>query len=302
MTDFTSATALPNVPWFASPLFESELETSNLDAGTRALAREFAENGIVIVDSGLDNFDEVANDIISACAGKYKKNPMQTSTRIPNAWEFCPSVLTLAGLPTTMNLMETFFQRRPFPFQSINFEHGSRQKEHSDALHFQSIPNDFVAGVWIAMEDVDERNGSLVYYPGSHKVPQLTYDQMGLTAFEQEHHKVFYDRYEALLPAYLEGYGLTEQVTRMRKGQVAIWAANLCHGGGPISEPGSTRYSQVFHYYFDDCSYYTPLTSDPMIGRLSLREPINILTGEKKRNLYNGKPIEVVQPQFGSVA
>jgi ectoine hydroxylase-related dioxygenase (phytanoyl-CoA dioxygenase family) len=37
-----------------------------------------------------------------------------------------------------------------------------------------------MCGVWIALEDVDERNGPLVYLPGSHKLPELYLTNFGL--------------------------------------------------------------------------------------------------------------------------
>ena len=38
-------------------------------------------------------------------------------------------------------------------------------------------------------------------------------------------------------------------VGTMKRGQALIWAANLLHGGDPIGDPQSTRYSQVTHHY-----------------------------------------------------
>jgi hypothetical protein len=45
------------------------------------------------------------------------------------------------------------------------------------------------------------------------------------------------------------------------KGQALIWAANLLHGGSVQHDPARTRWSQVTHYYFRDCIYYTPAFS-----------------------------------------
>ena len=33
------------------------------------------------------------------------------------------------------------------------------------------MPEGFMCGVWVALEDMDMENGPLVYYPGSHKLP-----------------------------------------------------------------------------------------------------------------------------------
>ena len=67
---------------------------------------------------------------------------------------------------------------------------------------------------------------------------------------------------------------------RPRKGEAFIWAANTLHGGEPIADPESTRRSQVTHYYFEGCRYWTPLTSDPPLGRIFWRRVVNVETGE----------------------
>ena len=45
-----------------------------------------------------------------------------------------------------------------------------------------------------------------------------------------------------------------------KKGQALIWDANLLHGGAPQTDRSLTRHSQVTHYFFEGCSYFTPLT------------------------------------------
>jgi hypothetical protein len=46
-----------------------------------------------------------------------------------------------------------------------------------------------------------------------------------------------------------------------KRGEVLIWHANLLHGGKPVQDRSSRRWSQVIHYFFSDCLYTTPLRS-----------------------------------------
>ena len=62
---------------------------------------------------------------------------------------------------------ESFYGREPLPFQTLNFRVGTQQEPHSDAFHFNSDPPGFMCGVWVALEDIDEASGPLVYFPGS---------------------------------------------------------------------------------------------------------------------------------------
>jgi hypothetical protein len=56
--------------------------------------------------------------------------------------------------------------------------------------------------------------------------------------------------------------------------------------GDPIGDPESTRRSQVSHYYFEGCRYWTPLSSDPPLGRIFWRRVVNVETGEVEPHYY----------------
>lgn len=74
--------------------------------------------------------------------------------------------------------------------------------------------------------------------------------------------------------APIEISGIKKQSLCIEKGNMLIWSANLLHGGDPILKHDSTRFSQVTHYYFEACKYYTPLGSDFMNGRIEYRNNI----------------------------
>jgi hypothetical protein len=74
----------------------------------------------------------------------------------------------------------------------------------------------------------------------------------------------------------------------MKKGSALVWAANLVHGGCPIKRAGSTRMSQVTHYYFENCIYYTPIFSNRALGEISLRDVRDVRTGERVPHKLNG--------------
>ena len=79
----------------------------------------------------------------------------------------------LATAPKVLALLDELYGREPLPFQTLNFRRGTQQAPHSDALHFSTIPAGFMCGVWVALEDMDMDNGPLVYYPGSHLLPEV---------------------------------------------------------------------------------------------------------------------------------
>jgi hypothetical protein len=70
-----------------------------------------------------------------------------------------------------------------------------------------------------------------------------------------------YPEYERYIQSLVEQKGLPAQRGILKKGQVLIWHANLLHGGGSHPDKARTRHSQVTHYYFEGCRYFTPMQS-----------------------------------------
>jgi ectoine hydroxylase-related dioxygenase (phytanoyl-CoA dioxygenase family) len=176
--------------------------------------------------------------------------------RIQDAWKIDDRVKALALAPPVLALLEDLYGRRPLPFQTLNFRIGTQQKAHSDALHFNSEPEGFMCGVWVALEDVDLDNGPVVFYPGSHKLPFMLMADAGLEPGEES-----YGSYEEHIARLIERERLEPRHGTMRKGQALVWAANLLHGGAPQPDRARSRHSQVTHYFFEGCRYWAPMTS-----------------------------------------
>jgi ectoine hydroxylase-related dioxygenase (phytanoyl-CoA dioxygenase family) len=219
----------------------------------------FWREGYYILDLGVDV--KQLDEVIESLRGRYYDGGGKVDKatgaahyphRVQDAWRFSESVRRLANLPLILTTLKAFYARDPFCFQTLNFHKGSRQAVHSDAMHFNSLPKSYMCGVWIALEDVTADCGPLVIYPGSHRLPELTYESLNLTIGD-------YGKYEAAVKSLTER--LTPKMPLLKKGQALIWAANLLHGGSPIKDPASTRHSQVNHYYFTGCQHYVPLLS-----------------------------------------
>jgi hypothetical protein len=103
--------------------------------------------------------------------------------------------------------------------------------------------------------------------------------------------------FETAWDALIAASDTEQEVFLARKGQALIWAANLLHGGSPQNDARLTRWSQVTHYYFEDCTYYTPAFSDEPLGVLDLRRIVDVETEQLRPNLYLGRPIEAPPPQ-----
>jgi len=276
-----------NVPWIESPFFETLLARSGLDEATRRMVSSFAADGILVFDPEIPHFEAVAATIVGECS----KRP-DYPQRVHDAWEEIPAVRELALAPRVLDLLRTLYRREPIPMQTLNFGRGTEQHAHSDAMHFSSVPRGFMCGIWIALEDIDEDNGPLEYYPGSHRLPMLDHSSLGITASDQKGYE-HYGAYEELIQTLIRELGLERRVLKVRKGQAVAWAANLLHGGSPIRDHARTRHSQVNHYFFENCLYYQPQRSDPFLGRVLWLDKRDVRNGRLIPQTYNGKPVRV---------
>lgn len=277
-----------NTPWFESPFFDQLLVHSNLDEESKTLVKKFAKDGYVIIDPEIPNFNEKTDKIINGLSDEYLKKG-----RIQDAWRFLPHVKEFALSPKVLKVLKMLYQRDPIPFQTLNFYKGTEQKTHSDSVHFHSVPERYMAGVWVAMEDIHENNGPLHYYPGSHKLPCYDLHDIGLTGSKQKKAYELYPHYEEFVGNLMRSLGLKREELNLPKGKALIWSANLFHGGTPIKDKNSTRHSQVTHYFFSGCRYYTPMNSDAYLGKVDWRHVYDISTGKTVPHIYNGQEVKI---------
>jgi ectoine hydroxylase-related dioxygenase (phytanoyl-CoA dioxygenase family) len=181
---------------------------------------------------------------------------MYSWNRVMDAWRINENVKALALAPRVLGILEQLYGREPLPFQTLNFRVGTQQPAHSDTIHFNTKPPGYMCGVWVAMEDIDMDNGPLVYYPGTHKLPEVTMQDVGVEPDPSN-----YTDYELYIRKLIEDRGLEPEYGTIKKGQALIWSANILHGGALQRDKSRTRKSQVTHYFFEGCKYWTPLAS-----------------------------------------
>jgi hypothetical protein len=220
--------------------------------------------------------------------------------RVQDAWKFNADVRSVATNDGIVSLLTKLYGRPAFPFQTLNFPVGTQQDAHSDIVHFSSQPEKFMCGVWLAMEDIHSDAGPLFYFPGSHRWPVMSNGLIGRRGSGQALNSA-QDPFAEAWQALCSVNDARPEVFLARKGQALIWSANLLHGGSPQTDPRLTRWSQVTHYYFDDCLYYTPAFSDEALGALDLRQITAISDGRPRLNTYQGISITETQSRSSVV-
>ncbi|WP_338845443.1 phytanoyl-CoA dioxygenase family protein [Massilia sp. W12] len=294
-----STNLLPGVPAIESPFFEAIF--ADADDALQQIARQMQARGFAVIEFPDPDFAAVADGIRQNLTPHFNSGAWHSfrqgapaDLRIRDAWRIDAGVRRIAANPGILALLSKLYGKPAWPFQTLNFPVGTEQALHSDVVHFHSVPERFMCGVWVALEDITLDNGPLFYYPGSHAWPVYTNEHIGrcLSTLPQRPDQ---RPFEAMWQALVDAHGVQPQQFLAKKGQALIWAANLLHGGSPHLNRALSRWSQVTHYFFEDCVWYSPLFSDPFYGQIYFRRLLNIANGELMQPQYCG---EALPPGF----
>lgn len=266
-----------SMPWVESPFFYELLKNSDLTQKQKDIAIKYHEQGYLIIDLNLQDIEinDIMTDVYKAIdedtarlqADHYQYNE---SPRVFEGWKESQNIKDLVLNKKIMDTLQFLYQKEPLPFSTINFIKGSNQPLHSDAIHFHTIPQLWMVGVWVALENSNKNNGGLRIVPGSHKWGTYEYHNLNLPHPDNRKNgeKENYRDYEQFIRELVIAKKGKEIVPEIKKGQALIWASNMLHGGTPIIDKKSTRKSQAIHYFFEGCEhYYHPMFSEPLKGK-----------------------------------
>lgn len=189
------------------------------------------------------------------------------SPRVMNSWRKSEAVAELATDPDLLQILSFLFGRPASLFQTISFIKGSQQSIHSDAFHMMTEPPGYLIGVWVALEDIDEGSGPVVYLPGSHRLPYVMSEDLDLSGAGGGPLTVP-DKgpaYVKKMSSVVSDYGSDPVPFTARKGDVLLWHHNLLHGGSQITRQGATRKSLVAHYFGQGALCYHEVTERPAL-------------------------------------
>lgn len=210
MKDYMDDPGAMNVPWVFSPFFEDSTAVAALDPDARRLATRYRREGYVVLEEPVVDADTIQR-AVKDLAGRYDDTQTGYSepSRKHDGWRLSEAVAEIARAPIVLETLEMLYRRAPFPFQTLNFERGTQQRAHSDTIHFHCVPQRFMAGVWVALEDIHPDAGPLEVYPGSHRMPTLDPLDLDL-ATGWDNHQAYEDAIEAIIDArHFEARALT---------------------------------------------------------------------------------------------
>ena len=258
------------LPWLDQPDAEQRLaEDERLERfpePIRESIRRWPRDGYAVLDGfyepeRIDRINEELDELVSG--GKLRFN--RGSARVRNAYQRSAAIAAAVEDPRLTELLSYILGRKVGIWQSISFFHGSRQGAHSDAFHMATIPQGYLVAIWVALEDIEPGCGPVFYLPGSHRLPQISSEDLedaeGSAMFVADKSAAYYKR----IKREIREAGIEPVQFLPRKGDVLVWHSNLLHGGGPITDPDSTRRSLVVHFYGEDTLRYHEVTERPSL-------------------------------------
>lgn len=154
-----------------------------------------------------------------------------------------PEIRQAALSPRLRSAMATLLDGEPVICNSLNFERGSQQDPHIDSWFMPAPVGDRMAAVSITLDAVDEENGPIFFYPGSHKIPPFRFtDDQNFCPDDGV-------RCQDYLNDEISRRGLEVRSLIAEPGDAFIWHGQLLHGGRAIRDFSRTRRSLVVHYW-----------------------------------------------------
>ncbi len=169
-------------------------------------------------------------------------------TKYLDSYWLLPSARPLVFNEQVATFLRIVFEERPLAFQGLHFEVGSTQAIHQDTAYVVADKPLALVASWLALEDIQPGSGELLYYEGSHRLPDWKYSgKYKHYNHARDAHQEHIDHLESL---HRESQARNYPLRRFlpRKGDLLLWAADLAHGGAEIEKPGTTRRSLVTHF------------------------------------------------------
>jgi len=183
--------------------------------------------------------------------GRYERLDATSSAarvKLVDAYALSGAALQAAFAERVQRFLRLVLDDELLLFQSLSFARGSEQPVHQDTAYVVVTPPLSFVAAWIALEDVRAGSGELVYYPGSHRLPDHLFGGAYKNWNRERDGLEAQERFHAELLARCAAHGLAPATFLPARGDVLFWSADLAHGGTPILDARSTRRSLVCHY------------------------------------------------------
>lgn len=256
--------------WVDQTDVEGELQRRLTEGRVSASEEEqlcaFIQNGFVILPGAVpteacDRFDREISEawvrgderLKVQTAGSAGYEPLRAGTRterarVVDSYVYYEAAREALFADSVVRFLQLIFERTPLLFQSLSFDQGSEQGMHQDTAYVVTSSPLELAASWIALEDVQPGSGELMYCVGSHRLPEYHFSGQFKHWNPERDGDEQHQEWSRLLNENAERMGLKRETFLPKKGDVLIWAADLAHGGSPVTDRSHSRRSLVGHY------------------------------------------------------
>lgn len=220
----------------------------------------FKEKGFVILEDVFsydecDSVIETAHDIL----GENNKD----LTPLMNIHKSSNNIQKFMSKPILINFIEKFFQGTALGLQTEFFFMPPKTigfNPHQDNSYVNAAPNSFVSA-WCALTDIDESNGGLIIWPGTHLEGQLKTVVTGLPKSEHQDPNAVLKK--TIIPKEFKSKNI-----RIKKGSILMIHSWLVHASN-TNTSDSNRYVLL-------CTYLKQY-SDFRSGEYARRVPFKLI-------------------------
>lgn len=249
-----------NTPWIDQPDAIDQISERTGDTQLMEVATQLIENGFAVLrsvvpaslcDAAVEDHREFVQRLGSDVARYQDANGRLL--RLVNFHLSSDAAADIGTHPRIMEALDFLFGEEAAVYSSLYFEYGTQQPIHRDSPFFETFPRNYFVGVWVALEDISPDAGPLMYHPGAHRFhcdPHAIYDETAaLMGRDSDASAILHQALESYYGRIIGACAQLPPPQRvpLRKGDVAIWHAQLPHGGSPAADPHLTRRSMVFH-------------------------------------------------------
>jgi len=258
-----------DLPWLdrvdSSHVLSYHSAFSQLSSNYQEEILSWSKDGFAILRSFYSTEEvNIINDQISSLL-MAKQLPIRDKRKIMNAVRYSAVIKNIVDNESLKNILNLLMGREVGLYQSVNFIKGSEDHVHSDFIHMTTYPYGYLIAVWVALEDTNDDNGPLYFYPCSHRLPYIMNRDFSHGSNKWLIGKSFKYNYTKKIESIIQENNFEKKVFIAKKGDVLIWHANMLHGGSHVKNAALTRKSMVLHYFGQNVIRYHEVTERPSL-------------------------------------
>ena len=213
---------------------------------TNAEVNQFRKIGyiskLIFKDSECEFYKNNFEKVTKICSKIPFEN--KSSDRIMNPHFFDETSKKILLNSNLFNYAKQLLNCEVYAVQTMFFERGSEQTFHQDDFYLNNT-----IGIWIALDDVNELNGSICVQMESQKYDVIYPETIGINNSQDlKNEETYADIMNSVYVHNKKNNELKDKIVKLKKGYAVILDGRLIHWGLPVIDKEKKRRVIVNHY------------------------------------------------------